>query len=134
MQSGSHLSKTPRNATGSVVCCLNESTFQIVFGNWEHCVLWAQEKRTIQTIIDATFKSQHLWWYWVTLVPMAWVTYTSVKAILMLKGAYRFWRHICCHPINVFFMDVPAYFTKTISSHILHMLQQHGFVIKEYRY
>lgn len=46
-----------------------------------------------------------------------------VKALLMLIGEYRFWREICCHPSNVFFMDAPAYYSKTTSNHILHVLQ-----------
>ncbi|XP_061618540.1 zinc finger protein 37-like isoform X3 [Phyllopteryx taeniolatus] len=36
------------------------------------------------------------------LVPMAWVTYTSVKAPLKLKGTYSFWRNKCCHPQRLF--------------------------------
>lgn len=35
-------------------------------------------------LLSATFKSQHLWWYGVVLVPLASVTCTSVKAPLML--------------------------------------------------
>lgn len=76
------------------------------------------------------FKSQHLWWYGGELVPMEWVTCTSVKAPLMLKGTYRFWSNIRGHPSNIFFRDVPVYFSKTMPSHILHVLQQHGFVVR----
>ena len=30
-----------------------------------------------------------------------WVTCTSVKAPLMMKGTYRFWSNICCYPDDV---------------------------------
>lgn len=33
----------------------------------------------------------------------------------------------------LFFRDIPAYFSKTVQSYILHVLQ-HGFVVKECRY
>ena len=54
---------------------------------------------------------------------MAWVKFTSGKAPLMLndtvyhfkvvKLMYRCWSSICCHPGDVLFRDVPAYFSKT---------------------
>ena len=71
---------------------------------------------------------------------MAWVKCTSGKAPLMLndtvhhfkvvKLMYRCWSIICCHPGDVFFRDVPAYFSKTMPNHIQHVLQQRGFVVK----
>ncbi len=76
-----------------------------------------KRKRTIQIAFSAKFKSQHLWWYGGVSVPMAWVTCTSVKAPFMLKGTYRFWSKICCHPCDVFFRDIPASFSK-IKSYI----------------
>lgn len=33
---------------------------------------------------------------------MVWVTCTSVKVLLMLKGTYWFSDNICCHPDDVF--------------------------------
>ena len=38
------------------------------------------------------------------------------------------------HPSNILFMDAPDYFSKTMPRHILHMLQQRGFVVKECGY
>lgn len=62
---------------------------------------------------------------------MAGVTCTSVKAPLMLKATNR--SNICCHPSSVFFRDVPAYFSKTMPSHILQVFQQRGFIVTECR-
>ena len=60
----------------------------------------------------------------------SWVTVTSLKASLMLKGTYRFWSNICYHPDDSFFRDVPAYFSETMPRHILHVLQHCGFIVK----
>lgn len=46
--------------------------------------------RPIQIVTRARLKDQHLWWYWIVIVAMAWVTCTSVKAPLILKGTHRF--------------------------------------------
>lgn len=35
--------------------------------------------------------------------------------------------NICCHPSQT----IPAYFSRTMHSHILHVLQLRGFVVKE---
>lgn len=84
--------------------------------NRHHCVKdRRKKKKTIQIFPSAKFESQHLWWYGCVLVPMTWATYTSVMAPSMLKGTSRFWSNTCCHPSNVFFRDVPAYFSKTHS-------------------
>lgn len=40
---------------------------------------------------------------------------------------------ICCHPVNVFFRDISAYSIKTMSSHNVHVLQQHGFLVRRDR-
>ena len=64
----------------------------------------------------------------------SWVTVTSLKASLMLKGTYRFWSNICYHPDDSFFRDVPAYFSETMPRHIVDMFQQRIFVVKEFRY
>lgn len=48
------------------------------------------------------------------LAPMAWVTCTAMMGTLMLKGTYRFWSKICCHPDDTFFSKVPAYSSRTI--------------------
>lgn len=45
-------------------------------------------------------------------------------APLMLKGICRFWSNTCCHPDDVFFRDVAAYFTNTMLGPSLHKLQQ----------
>lgn len=52
------------------------------------------------------------------LVPM--VNWHIYDGTINAEGTYRFYR------------DVPAYFPKT--SHILHELEEHGFVVKECRY
>lgn len=59
---------------------------------------------------------------------------TSVKALLMLKSKYRIWSNICHHPDDIIFRGIPAYFSKSMPSHNLHVLQPHGFVVKECRY
>lgn len=41
---------------------------------------------------------------------------------------FRFWSNICFH--LSLFRDVPASFSKTMASLILHKLQQHGFTIQ----
>lgn len=55
----------------------------------------------------------------VVFVLIVWVSCTSTKGPLMLKVTYKFWSNICCHPNNVFFLEVHSYFRKTIPSHIL---------------
>lgn len=81
---------------------------QIVFKNHGYCVLRANKERTIQVVTSAKFKRQHLWWCGGVLVPMAWITCTSVKLTLMPKGTNRFWSNICCQPDKVFFTNIPA--------------------------
>lgn len=88
-------------------------------------------KRTIQIVISAKFNSQQLWWFGVVLVPMVWGR--SVKASLMLKGAYRYWSNTLLLRWCVF-QDIPAYLRKAMPRHILHLLQQSGFIVKECRY
>lgn len=78
-----------------------------------------KRKRTIQIVVDTKFRSQQLWWSGVVLVSTVWGT--AVKAPLMRKGKYRFWSDTCCHPDNVFFQGRPAYLTKTMPNHILHV-------------
>lgn len=91
-----------------------------------------KRKRTTRTVMQAKFKIQHLGWHRGVFVPMKWVT--SVSAPLKLKGTYRFWGKIFCHSSNVLFRDSPAYFSKTIPHHILHVLLQCGFIVKECEY
>ena len=55
------------------------------------------------------------------VIYMVWVTFTFLKVTLVLKGTNRFWGNICCHPDDVLFRDVPAYFSKAMSGHILHV-------------
>ena len=111
-----------------------ESTFQIVFGNCGRRVLWTKEKKNHLDCYMRNVQKPASVMVWGVLVPKAWATYTYVKAPLMLKGTYRFWSNICCHPSNVFFMDAPAFFSKTMPSHILYVQQQHGSVVKECGY
>ena len=140
MQSDSLISTASRNAAGlsgpqlirdgltqcEKVCCGLTSPYFKLF--WEILdVLSSRLKRyrTIQIVISTKLKRQHLWWYGGVSVAMAWVTCTSGKAPLMLTGTvyhfkvvklmYRCWSIICCHPGDVFFRDVPAYFSKTTS-------------------
>ena len=49
----------------------------------------------------------------------------------MPKGIYRFYSNICSHPDDVFFMEYRAYFSRTELNHILHLFQQHDFVVEE---
>lgn len=56
------------------------------------------------------------------LVPVAWVT--PIMAAFMLKATPRFCGNICYHPSDVFFRDVPSYFSGRMPSHILHLLKQ----------
>ena len=101
MQSKSHSSTTPRNAvdfsgpelicdglmtSGKVFCGLTSRHFKLFLENVDVVSSGPKRKRTIRTVMDAKFKSQHLWWYGAVLVPVAWGTCTSVKAPLMLKG------------------------------------------------
>lgn len=72
-----------------------------------------KRKGTIQIVTSSKLKSQHLWWYGGVFLPIKLVACKSVKAPLMLKGAYRVWKNICCHPDDVFFKDAPLYFTRT---------------------
>lgn len=104
-------------------------------------VLWSDEStfqkrtNTIEIVTSAKLKSQPLWRCGgVLIVPMAWQIYTSVMAPLMIKGTSRFWSNTCGHLGNVFSRDVPAYFSKTMQSHILYELQQRGFVVQECRH
>jgi len=55
----------------------------------------------------------------------------AIKAPSMLKGLYRFQSNICSHPDDVFFREGLACFSRTKLNHILHLFQQHGFVVEE---
>lgn len=63
-------------------------------------------------------------------VTMAWVASTSVKAPLMLKVKTGFGATYAAIQTKNFFRDIPAHSSKTMSSHILHLLQRRGFVLK----
>lgn len=39
---------------------------------------------------------------------------SGMKAPLILKCIYRFWSNIDCHPDNVFYRDISAYFSQTM--------------------
>lgn len=118
--------------SGKVFCGLTSQHFKLSLETVD--VLSSGPKRKwiiLWTVVHTKFKSQHLRLYESALVLKAWLTCTSVKAPLILKGTYRFWSNICCHPSHVFFMDAPVCFSSTTPSHILHMLQKCGFVEKE---
>ena len=84
------------------------------------CVLWS-DRFTFQTV----FRNNGM------MMPMAsWVSVTSVKAPFMLTGTCRFWSNKWCHPGNVFFRGIPAYFSKTIPRHILRVSEQWGFIVE----
>ena len=130
MQSESSISTTPRIAagfsglkliwdglpnSGKMCCGLTSPHFKLFLEIMDVMSSGPKRKRTIQTVISAKLKSQHLWRYGGVWMPMAsWVTCTSVKAPEMLKGTYRF-----LDPSNVFFRDVPVYFSKAMPSHIM---------------
>lgn len=102
MQSKSHVSTTTRNSSdfsGPFLVPLSwtDANCKVSFGLtshitksfWKSCMWW----------------NQHLWCGCV-IVPMAWVTITSVTEPFMLEGAYRFWNNICCNPGDT--KNVPA--------------------------
>ena len=96
----------------------DESTFQIVFGNHGRRVLQAKEEKDHPDCYQLKVQKP-------TPV-MVWRC--SARGIM---GNVHLC-NICCHPYNV--RDIPVYFSKTMPSHILHVLQQRGFVVKECRY
>lgn len=57
-------------------------------------------------------------------MPMAWVTCTAGRALLMLDNVYS----KSCHPDNVFFGKGLVYFGETMPNRNLRALQQHGSV------
>ena len=145
MQSQSLISTTSRNGagfsghkliwdgltqSGKACCGLTSPHFKLFLEIKDDVSSVLKRKRTIQIVISAKSKSQHLWWYGGVLVAMAWATCTYVKAPLMLNGTYRCWSIICYHPGDDFFRDVPAYFSKTMPNRIQHVLQQRGLVVK----
>ena len=81
--------------------------------------LW--RKRTITTVTNAKFKSQHLPWHGSMFVPTAKVTCTSVKARWILRCTYAFWSHICYHLHDIFFRNISACFSKTMPRHLMHV-------------
>lgn len=50
----------------------------------------------------------------VALVHMGWIASTYGKAPFILNNMFRFWSHICCNPVNVFFREGLSYFSKTM--------------------
>lgn len=106
----------------------DESTFQIVFGNHGCRFLRAKEEKDHPDCHQRKVQKPASVMVWGCV--NAHGTRTSVKAPLMLKGTYRFCSNICCHPDAVFFRDILAYFSETMASLILHMLQQHGFIVR----
>jgi len=71
-------------------------------------------------------ESPDLWWYGGAVVLIELANRMSGKASLMLKSIY-----ICSHRDNTFSREGLACSIETMPNHILHLLQQHDFVVAE---
>lgn len=87
-----------RNATGvSWPEWLGCYLYQRLFGKWMLCCVheggkWPSRLLQAQSSIAMHFAPE--------------VTCTSIMALIMLKGAYRFWKNTGCHSRNVFYKDI----------------------------
>ena len=118
-----------------------ESKFQIVLGNLGHRVLWTKKEKDHPDCYQCKVQkpASVMVWGCVSGHGMGNLhicegtinaeRYIQVLEQHMLPG----WQHMLTSG-DVFFRDVPAYFSKTMSNHILHMLQQCGFMVKECGY
>ena len=111
----------------------DESMFQIVFENHGRCVLWAKEdcpdcyQRKVQKPASV------LVWGCVSAHGMG--NLHNCEGTINAETFIQFLEQpSTSHPSNIFFRDIPAYFSKTVLSHILHVSQQRGFVVKQCRY
>lgn len=92
-----------------------------------------KKRGTIWLVISTQFKIQRLSEYGGSLMDMAWVTLTSVKAPLKQNETCIYTQVLGEHMLPSRFREGLACFSKTIPNHILHVLQQHGSTVKESR-
>ena len=91
------------------------STFQI-FGNHGRRVLQAKEEKDHPDCYQCKVQKP------ASVMVLGCVSARGIGNLHICEGtinADRFWSNICCHPSNVFFRDVPVYFSKTMPSHSL---------------
>lgn len=106
--------------SGKVRCGLTSPHFSLFLEVMDVVSSGLKRKRSVQN------SAKHLWWCGAVLVSTAWTTWTSVKALFMIKGAFRFQSNICCLPDDVF-----SYSCQTMQGHTI---QQRGFTVKECTY
>uniref|UniRef100_A0AAR2J834 Transposase Tc1-like domain-containing protein n=1 Tax=Pygocentrus nattereri TaxID=42514 RepID=A0AAR2J834_PYGNA len=128
---GAHLRWT--DAKWKSVLWSDESTFQIGFGNHGRCVLRAKEEKDC---LDYQRKVQKP----ASLMVWGCVSAHGMGNLHICEGTINAERYIQVLEQHMLpskqrlFQGHPAYFSKTMPSHILHMLQQRGFIVKECGY
>ena len=116
--------------SGKVCCGLTSPHFKSILETMDIVSFGRKRKKTIQSVTSEKFKGQHLWTYVGVLVPMAW-------------GQAHLWMHCSCWDVKSGYtttyatrwhliLGCSAYSSKTMWSHILHVLQKPGFVLKEW--
>ena len=105
-------------------------SIKLFFVNHEYDILQTKEERDHVACYQGSVQKSRSLKAWGALVPMELATCTYRKAPSILKDKYRFWNK-CFHTDDIFFREVPAYFSNRMLNHILHLLQQHGLVVEE---
>ncbi|KAL7868504.1 hypothetical protein SRHO_G00098880, partial [Serrasalmus rhombeus] len=109
----------------------DESTFQIVFGSHGPRVLRAKEEKDYPDCFQCKVQKP------ASLMGWGCVSAHGVDNLHICEGTINAERYIQVLEQHLLpskqrlFQGGPAYFSKTMPSHILHVLQQRGFVVKE---
>ena len=110
----------------------DESTFQTVFGNHGRRVLRAKGEKNHPDCYQCKVQKPAFVMVW------GCVSAHGMGNLHICEGtinAERYTQVLEQHMLpTIFFRDVPAYFSKTMPSHILHVSKHCGFVVKQYGY
>lgn len=116
-----------------------------VYFLWDHCTV------AHSLLVECyTVYLYFLYLFTFSIVDLSFIYYLIMTHLLLLHCNFGIW-HLPivqlfspskCLPKNYsinfslsfFFLDVPAYFSKTLPSHVEHMIQQCSFVVKECEY
>ena len=112
----------------------DESTFQIIFGNCGCCVLWAKEEKEHLDCYQRKVQKPASVMVWGCVSGHGMANLHICGGTINAERYIQVVEQYMLHPSNILFMDAPDYFSKTMPRHILHMLQQRGFVVKECGY
>lgn len=102
----------------------DEPTFQMAFRNHGCPVLCVKEEKDHPDCHHHRVQKSASVMEWCCVGTHGMGSLHIFVGIIMLRGTYRCWSNTCCHPDDSIFRDVPVYSTKTMTSHILQLLQK----------